>query len=354
MASTWRIGEIAELTGLTRRALRHYDDLGLLVPSSRGVGDYRLYDERDLIRLLQIQNLKALGLSLTEIAAALSDPTIDARATLRSHLKHLAAQIAAEQRLLARLEHLLAGSLDWRDVLATIELTQRLSHPDPNIRLRAALGETAGSAEELLAALLVETDPVVSDALIWALVARDCDPAAVITLLADAETSALPWLVRLLGKLRAPSAVPALLGQIAGAGTDLAGEIVAALGRIQTADALTGLVGLLGNEEIPQTALEEAIAGFGDLGVEPVAARLTEADPHLRRRAAEVLVRIGSPAGCAPLATALRDPDRAVRLAALLGLGELGEPGRARIRQYLGSDPELDSIARRLLGPVAD
>mgnify|MGYP001412594870 CR=1 FL=1 len=35
MARTWRIGEVAERTGLTRRTLRHYDELGLLVPSAR-------------------------------------------------------------------------------------------------------------------------------------------------------------------------------------------------------------------------------------------------------------------------------------------------------------------------------
>jgi DNA-binding transcriptional MerR regulator len=76
---TWRIGEVADRTGLTRRTLRHYDELGLLVPAGRSGGDYRLYDEDDLLRLLQIQNLKALGLSLPEIvrirgrAAAVGD-----------------------------------------------------------------------------------------------------------------------------------------------------------------------------------------------------------------------------------------------------------------------------------------
>ena len=48
MARTWRIGEVAERTGLTRRTLRHYDDLGLLSASERSWGDYRLYTEADL------------------------------------------------------------------------------------------------------------------------------------------------------------------------------------------------------------------------------------------------------------------------------------------------------------------
>jgi DNA-binding transcriptional MerR regulator len=103
MSRTWRIGEVADRTGLTRRTLRHYDDLGLLVPATRSSGDYRLYDEDDLLRLLQIQNLKALGLSLPEIAAALADPDLDATTTLRSHLVQLEESVEAQRRLMDRL-----------------------------------------------------------------------------------------------------------------------------------------------------------------------------------------------------------------------------------------------------------
>ena len=77
MGRTWRIGEVAARTGLTPRTLRHYDELGLLVPSARSWGDYRLYDEADLLRLLQVQNLKALGLSLAEIADALAESSAE-------------------------------------------------------------------------------------------------------------------------------------------------------------------------------------------------------------------------------------------------------------------------------------
>ena len=57
-----RIGEVARRTGLTVRALHHYDRLGLLVPSERSWGDHRLYTPSDLRRLLDIQHLnKAFG-----------------------------------------------------------------------------------------------------------------------------------------------------------------------------------------------------------------------------------------------------------------------------------------------------
>ena len=52
MTSWLRIGDVVERTGLTHRTLRHYDELGLLSPSGRSSGDYRLYSEDDLRRLL--------------------------------------------------------------------------------------------------------------------------------------------------------------------------------------------------------------------------------------------------------------------------------------------------------------
>ena len=77
-----RIGEVARRTGLTHRTLRHYDDLGLLVPSGRSGGDYRLYAPEDLDRLLAIQHLKSLGMGLDEIGRALDDPGFDASQAL--------------------------------------------------------------------------------------------------------------------------------------------------------------------------------------------------------------------------------------------------------------------------------
>ncbi|NHB85466.1 MerR family transcriptional regulator [Tessaracoccus sp. HDW20] len=91
--------------GLTHRTLRHYDEIGLLTPSGRTDVDYRLYSRDDLRRLLAIQNLKSLGLSLTEIAAAL-DEGVDASALLGRHAAVVEDRIAEEQRLLATLRRL--------------------------------------------------------------------------------------------------------------------------------------------------------------------------------------------------------------------------------------------------------
>jgi DNA-binding transcriptional MerR regulator len=67
----YRILEFATLAGVTVRALHHYDRLGLLKPSGRSKGGYRLYRDRDLVRLEQIVVLKFLGLPLKQIGRLL-------------------------------------------------------------------------------------------------------------------------------------------------------------------------------------------------------------------------------------------------------------------------------------------
>ena len=66
MSGTYRIGEFAELAGVTVRALHHYDRIGLLKPQ-RGNSGNRLYRLQDLERLEQIAALKFLGIPLQEI-----------------------------------------------------------------------------------------------------------------------------------------------------------------------------------------------------------------------------------------------------------------------------------------------
>lgn len=51
---TWRVGPVPDRTGLTVRALHHYDQLGLLTPARRTTAGHRLYDETDVARLHRI------------------------------------------------------------------------------------------------------------------------------------------------------------------------------------------------------------------------------------------------------------------------------------------------------------
>jgi len=71
-----KIGELAKRTGLTVRALHHYDKIGLLCPTVRADNTYRLYDEEDVLRLYRIQALRRLQLSLEDIRLILDDDSV--------------------------------------------------------------------------------------------------------------------------------------------------------------------------------------------------------------------------------------------------------------------------------------
>ncbi|MEV0620590.1 MerR family transcriptional regulator [Nonomuraea sp. NPDC050404] len=80
----WSIAQVARMSGVTSRTLRHYDEIGLLAPAWTGVNGYRHYEEDQLLRLQQILVLRELGLGLTEIKGIVDRHT-DPVAALREH-----------------------------------------------------------------------------------------------------------------------------------------------------------------------------------------------------------------------------------------------------------------------------
>ena len=104
---TWKVGELAERTGLTVRTLHHYDSLGLLKPSGRSESTHgsghRLYTAADVARLQQILSLKHLGFGLEQIREYLERPDFDPRRVVRLHLERVRGQAAELRRLEARL-----------------------------------------------------------------------------------------------------------------------------------------------------------------------------------------------------------------------------------------------------------
>jgi DNA-binding transcriptional MerR regulator len=62
-----QIGEVAERTGLSLRTIRHYEEVGLVAPSARSKGGFRLYTEADVERLMVIRRMKPLDFSLEEM-----------------------------------------------------------------------------------------------------------------------------------------------------------------------------------------------------------------------------------------------------------------------------------------------
>src|SRR5690348_1787864 len=89
---TWRIGEVATATGLTVRALHHYDRIGLVVPSVRTSGGHRLYTGADLAALYEVTALRQLGLALDQIAVLLAGHA-DVREVIDQQLAQVDRQI---------------------------------------------------------------------------------------------------------------------------------------------------------------------------------------------------------------------------------------------------------------------
>ncbi len=62
-----KIGEVCERVGLSLRTVRYYEEVGLLTPTDRSPGGFRLYSESDVERLAVLKGMKPLGLTLEEI-----------------------------------------------------------------------------------------------------------------------------------------------------------------------------------------------------------------------------------------------------------------------------------------------
>jgi MerR family transcriptional regulator, copper efflux regulator len=114
------IGEVAARTELSLRSLRHWDDVGLVRPSARTEGGFRLYTEADVEKILLIRRMKPLGFTLDQMSAAMRDiETLRAAAT---------DDQAAEAR--ERLSEVLRDAADRRE-----KLVRQLAMADEFIHL---------------------------------------------------------------------------------------------------------------------------------------------------------------------------------------------------------------------------
>lgn len=108
------IGEAADLLGITPRTLRHWDDIGLLTPSFRSWGDYRLYTEADLDRAWEILVYRETGMPLKDIAG-LIDGHLSRHNRLAAQRAHLEEEIVRLGRMRDAVTALLEGELTMTD-----------------------------------------------------------------------------------------------------------------------------------------------------------------------------------------------------------------------------------------------
>ena len=109
-----KVGELAKKTGKSVRALRLYEELGLLAPAIRSKGGFRLYSGRAVTRIEWIQKLQDMGFSLTEIKAFLRDwEECDAAPKAMSRVREIFADKLREtEETIGRLSLLVAELKD--------------------------------------------------------------------------------------------------------------------------------------------------------------------------------------------------------------------------------------------------
>ncbi|RFA16327.1 MerR family transcriptional regulator [Subtercola boreus] len=116
-----QIGELAEKTSMSLRTIRHYDEVGILRPSGRSEGGFRLYTHSDFSRLMLIRRMKPLGFTLEEMAELLrtidrmrTETDHDALVALRSTLADFVEQTTVRR---ARLEEQLGMADEFLELL---------------------------------------------------------------------------------------------------------------------------------------------------------------------------------------------------------------------------------------------
>ncbi len=105
-----QIGEVSARTDLSLRSLRHWEEVGLIRPSGRTEGGFRLYTEDDVEKILLIRRMKPLGFTLDEMRGVMGDievlrePGSDeaSRAVARHRLDGTRAEVLERREKLVR------------------------------------------------------------------------------------------------------------------------------------------------------------------------------------------------------------------------------------------------------------
>jgi MerR family transcriptional regulator, copper efflux regulator len=107
-----RIGELAEQAGISTKAIRYYEQIGILAPPARSASGYRTYDQAALGRLSFVRAAQAVGLTLDEIRQVIAfrddgqAPCAHVTDLLRRHAADLDARIRELQKLRGELRQL--------------------------------------------------------------------------------------------------------------------------------------------------------------------------------------------------------------------------------------------------------
>ncbi len=123
---TYKVKQVAQLAGISIRALHHYDQIGLLAPAFVGENNYRFYTRDELVRLQHILFFKDMGLSLEEIRGALEKPRSEQAHLLAAHRDRLAQESRRQLQLLKTIDRTIAA-LNGAEKMKTQDLYKGFS-----------------------------------------------------------------------------------------------------------------------------------------------------------------------------------------------------------------------------------
>lgn len=131
----WHAKELSKITGVSVRTLHHYDQINLLKPELRQSNNYRLYSEKDLLKLQQIIALKFFGFKLSQIKLLLAQHvdvlknfSLQAK-FLQEKAENLMQASKILQRVMTDCSH--HKSIPWQQIIQLIEvydMTQQLEN----------------------------------------------------------------------------------------------------------------------------------------------------------------------------------------------------------------------------------
>jgi DNA-binding transcriptional MerR regulator len=130
-----QIGEVADAVGLSLRTIRYYEEAGLVPPSGRSTGGFRLYTDTDIERLRLVKHMKPLDLTIDEMRDLLDtrDRLADPATPKRQHntLVDRLAMFAglAEERCQRLCDQLEAGEMISRTLRAELDAANRPTRP---------------------------------------------------------------------------------------------------------------------------------------------------------------------------------------------------------------------------------
>lgn len=144
--ANYAVKKLAGMAGVSVRTLHHYDRIGLLRPSVRTEAGYRLYGEKELLRLQQILFYKEMDFELKTIADLLDDPGFDMVDALQHHKKSLLQKKHRIETLLETLDKTI-GHLENKQTMKHEDLYKGLPKEQAQAWRKEAMERWPGQVE---------------------------------------------------------------------------------------------------------------------------------------------------------------------------------------------------------------